>query len=573
MRPRATWLALALITLPLAAPAAEYAKANKHGAIDLSIECPSGSTWDPRNGGECRACPEGTKMVLFECRRAIAPVAEKAKYVYRRKIGKKCKKGTFQAGLTRKCYECREGLRHNGALPVEVPGVCFREPRVETSAAKVVAKKSHLDIIDPRNVASVLSDVGCNGYGKDVFFDPIKGGTCWSCPADHPVRTLYPVTSPNACASKACGREGGRPCYVWERLAPSCDKGLIEHPLKNTCVRAADFGCRATIAAARETIDAIRKAREAGNAASEELMKKLPFLKAAIRFAQNQSAHAQARAQGMVDRLGVDEALDGLKKAMPTPEAVERINAINAAMAARRDRLVDALLNADEVCVGDPRMLRGLMREVMAEAGALPPAGFDLGELFGIGRAHAAMTAEGWSVGFLVAPYVIVRINGYPVPLQLLGVQATYRIADRPEDDALSLHLAGGIDVINIGTGRDAVGGVDFFVTQSWATKACDPRGVGAGLLIGNTLGFGFSCAGFSSIAFKLGEIGVSSVKPPRITVTDADGMLRMGMNHARTTTVSKNAIAPGVALTFGPNFAVTFATWGEGATRIHFSF
>jgi hypothetical protein len=45
-------------------------------------------------------------------------------------INQGCPGGTFQAGLTNNCYSCPSGYSHNGALPVEIPGVCFNNSQV-----------------------------------------------------------------------------------------------------------------------------------------------------------------------------------------------------------------------------------------------------------------------------------------------------------------------------------------------------------------------------------------------------------------------------------------------------------
>jgi hypothetical protein len=41
----------------------------------------------------------------------------------------------------------------------------------------------------------------CDG-SKREFYDPRKGGECWSCPKNRPRRTAYAVTSKKACATK-----------------------------------------------------------------------------------------------------------------------------------------------------------------------------------------------------------------------------------------------------------------------------------------------------------------------------------------------------------------------------------
>jgi hypothetical protein len=59
---------------------------------------------------------------------------------------------------------------------------------------------------------------GCDGDARE-FFDPRKGGECWSCPKSKPRRTAYKVTSDKACATKE---------VVGEKLG----KASFEHKFK-----------------------------------------------------------------------------------------------------------------------------------------------------------------------------------------------------------------------------------------------------------------------------------------------------------------------------------------------------
>jgi hypothetical protein len=198
---------------------------------------------------------------------------------------KACKKGTFaNVGLT-KCHTCSKGYKHDGAKKVKTNGVCYKPAR---TAKKKASKKKSLSgfkcskgqFFDPidkgscwmcpggynRTAHSVKSSKACSkaiaakfarakkmkakkltlakvaslGCKKGGFFDLTDGGACWKCPKSNGVRTLYAVTFKKACASKTCGKIGERPCYVWERF-PSCNKGLLEDPFQNKCVKPVDL--------------------------------------------------------------------------------------------------------------------------------------------------------------------------------------------------------------------------------------------------------------------------------------------------------------------------------------------
>ena len=278
--------------------ASDYANARKDGPVNLSYACPAGSTWDPRGGGKCRSCPPGSNMVMFECRHWVPPIAARAVHVYDRQgflaAFEPCKAGSFPAGVSAGCYRCPRGLIHNSALPVEVPGVCFRAPRVENYPAKAVANMPTLDLINPTKIGERLRKLGCARYGAKSFFDPIGGGSCWSCPGNHPQRTVSPVNGHKACATRACGARDHRPCMITERF-PSCDRGLIENPISNTCVPPPNLTCYAAIGAVKGALTLVREAQQAGKAVSLDELNRVPGLSVLLNLVQGQVSQLSPR--------------------------------------------------------------------------------------------------------------------------------------------------------------------------------------------------------------------------------------------------------------------------------------
>lgn len=80
------------------------------------------------------------------------------------------------------CYSCPKGYERTLA-PVTAGDACRKPGGTD---------------FDP---ADYKSKFGCD-RDKGEFFDPRKGGECWSCPKNRPRRTAYGVTSDKACATK-----------------------------------------------------------------------------------------------------------------------------------------------------------------------------------------------------------------------------------------------------------------------------------------------------------------------------------------------------------------------------------
>jgi len=331
---------------------AKIATAKATRKISNTVSCPSGSFVDPRNGGECWTCPSGSSRTANSvtgtkaCSKKIAKVKSKASYSYNTgSLLTACKKGTFANAGSTKCYKCSSGYKHDGGKKVSTSGVCYKPAK---TAHYKAAKKSTLvglncpkgtffDAINGgscwscpgdyiRGVSAVnsstactkavtpqfakasfqraaqVSAVSCNSVKEGSFFDLSQGGSCWSCGKKNPVRTLYGVTTDQACATNTCGKMNGRPCYVWERV-PSCNRGLAEDPFTNSCQQPKDFACEATVKTVAALYNLTGELERQGKKMSQEALEEIPGAMAMIRFATNQISQAQSMADKLAPEL------------------------------------------------------------------------------------------------------------------------------------------------------------------------------------------------------------------------------------------------------------------------------
>ncbi|MFO0722212.1 MAG: hypothetical protein U1E65_00430 [Myxococcota bacterium] len=99
-----------------------------------------------------------------------------------------CPKGSFldprldDLSVGPQCYSCPKGFERTLA-PVTSDEACRKPGGTDFDSADF---KSHY---------------GCD-HDKREFYDPRKGGECWSCPKSKPRRTLYSVAGDKACATK-----------------------------------------------------------------------------------------------------------------------------------------------------------------------------------------------------------------------------------------------------------------------------------------------------------------------------------------------------------------------------------
>ncbi len=137
--------------------------------------CPAGSFFDLRNGGECWRCPAGYNRTAAAVDKWNACGKAFAKERSAELVATVCPLGTF--GDSRnggECWACPAGFLRT-SLPVNGARACYRT-----------------EIL----VAAERSDSSPCKEGEQ--FDGINGGTCWRCPAGA-TRSVFHVNGPKAC--------------------------------------------------------------------------------------------------------------------------------------------------------------------------------------------------------------------------------------------------------------------------------------------------------------------------------------------------------------------------------------
>jgi len=173
-----------LLSTPMTAEAqSTFSRAKKVS----STKCPRGTFFDPIQGGTCWQCPSGTKRTVLPvngggaCQKPAGEVRKRAKNHGRGRglLKTDCGRGQFW-DPNGNCYSCPSGTRRTAA-PVTASNAC---------AASVPAKRTR---------AKKRSSVKCR---RGTFYDPIDGGSCWSCPKGTK-RTVASVKSNKACEKAA----------------------------------------------------------------------------------------------------------------------------------------------------------------------------------------------------------------------------------------------------------------------------------------------------------------------------------------------------------------------------------
>ena len=148
-----------------------------------NASCPSGSFFDLIDGGTCWTCPKGYKRTVFAvnssqaCERSSTTnfVAANDRGKGTGFLGTDCPRGAFFDPNGR-CYSCPSGYKRT---VYSVKGSKACEKSIAASFSR----------------ATKVSSLSC---GNGSFFDPIDGGSCWSCPKGTQ-RTVYAVNSGKAC--------------------------------------------------------------------------------------------------------------------------------------------------------------------------------------------------------------------------------------------------------------------------------------------------------------------------------------------------------------------------------------
>lgn len=146
--------------------------------------CGSDAFFDVIDGGTCWACPAGYQRTLSSVKGEKA-CRQEGKTLYAKAtdhgkgwgmLGTNCDPGEFWDPNGR-CYSCPKGYS--------------RTTHAVTSGKACVKTTQTLH-------ARAQLHGGANNCGAGTFYDPIQGGTCWTCPSGYG-RTVFPVDGPKAC--------------------------------------------------------------------------------------------------------------------------------------------------------------------------------------------------------------------------------------------------------------------------------------------------------------------------------------------------------------------------------------
>lgn len=167
-------------------PRVDYARGIRHGRTVLGLGCPAGQ-WPSLHNGHCYTCPAGYGHDL-------ARNGDDARVCFRRSGGETlhsagtrhakvnigvCPAGQWVSLHDSACYTCPPGYGQDIARSGNDPRVCHRRQERFSRAAR-----------------------GGNLLCERGFFDPVRRGSCWSCPAHAGIRTLAPVDGDRACTDE-----------------------------------------------------------------------------------------------------------------------------------------------------------------------------------------------------------------------------------------------------------------------------------------------------------------------------------------------------------------------------------
>lgn len=212
------------------AAAAGYAKAVKIGKSHAP-DCGKNGFNDVH--GQCWTCPDGFDHPNLRPADSAKACVKEGKTQYREghyvdeSAMNGCQKGRFSAA-SGKCFTCpSKEWKNNPARKGSDDKFC----RLKEKDKYAKARKQSGD---------AMCDKG--------MFALADGGSCWTCPADFPKRTLWGMTSDKACRTKACGGNNEPICSVFDG-AP-CKSKLTPNYAIGECVSidARREVCKATLA-------------------------------------------------------------------------------------------------------------------------------------------------------------------------------------------------------------------------------------------------------------------------------------------------------------------------------------
>lgn len=357
---------VALIGVSTAAPAeASFSKAKYHSKVGVC-----GSKYGPRKYGKtrydkaflhvwnktCWSCPAGYKRTADPnvkgknaCRKAGKTSYKRAKKHKKVKFLGKCPKGQFVHTLNQTCYSCPKHYRRSANPHVSGAKACIKKTRAKLAAGKYRGKA-------PKGLLCA----------KGTFYDPRKGGECWSCPASHAHRTINPVTNPKACSSNISG-------------VFAADKGAM---------------CRKVIGAARD-----------GEAAYRRLIGPIENVASTVTKPVNDAINKVTR--NIKTPTAVDKQIrDVAQKMQKYRPAVERVMQIAKNVGKNPRAVKKIFLNPGLICGGDNRKIDNALIAAGLGPSQLKKRGGLLDNLI-IGTAHAKQKSrffQVYSLSFVGGP-------------------------------------------------------------------------------------------------------------------------------------------------------------------------
>ena len=168
-------------------PPSKFTKATLKGTA-----CPSGSFFDPINGGECYSCPAGYVRSAAHVNWADACVVLAKENLVKATTHSKatgffatdCPKGQFWDGIDGKCHSCPSGYKR--------------------TANSVTSSKACSQYVSPKQAkATVKGKAQCKtGEFVDFLVNSKSGGNCYSCPDVNAKRSVFKVTGDQACETE-----------------------------------------------------------------------------------------------------------------------------------------------------------------------------------------------------------------------------------------------------------------------------------------------------------------------------------------------------------------------------------
>ncbi len=326
----------------------------KHGAKDAKMgktsskHCKIGGD-GIKHKGDCYRCSSGYDHVLTKSfnKTGICHKPSYKSYHHATKhstlSGLKCPSGqAYDPAYGGSCWTCPSGYTQT-ANAITGSKACAKDfPKVHSAAS---LKKS--------------SNLASQGCAKGQIVDPRNGGECWSCPSSNPVRTEFPVTSTKACVSKTCGGLNERPCLVWERI-PSCNKGLLEDPVKHECVKPADFACDATMTTLVGFHNLMNKAESMAEDEFQKALDNIPGARALLASAKSGGKSMKTWLEKQESKIDIKPLDNQFQQILKEPEVFDKLGKVAKVVSKSKSGIQKIILDKELMCGDTQKIIAAL---------------------------------------------------------------------------------------------------------------------------------------------------------------------------------------------------------------------